>query len=208
MAMTMTGMSPTELDLRRERALSIVPRVSGSLSMLGSIIVALKVIQNIRKGNGKSYSYIILTMCAIDFCSSLAFAFSTLPMEQGMARKFGQSYRYGAQGTEGTCKAQVSTDLIKHFTPLKTSLVDLTFCRFRTRSSGFFHPIRDYDYFLELLLEPTLPFRCPLENEGGTTKEICVSWYHCCSSHWSGIERDTSCSGCLHIQSRLVLDWR
>ena len=100
-------MPPTELDLRRERVLSIVPRFSGSLSMLGSLIVALKVIQNIRKGEGKSYSYIILTMCAVDFCSSLAFAFSTLPMELGKAPKFGQSYRYGAQGTEGTCTTQV-----------------------------------------------------------------------------------------------------
>ena len=154
--------------------------------MLGSLIVALKVIQNMRTGEGKSYGHIILTLCLVDFCSSLAFAFSTLPMEQGVAPMFGHSYRYGAQGTEGTCIAQVSgrAHIRDFFRLFVVASFHLTVgCSLFHYELGFLHSIRDCHHLLELLAERTLSCRSSLENARASTKEICGSWHPRGASH-------------------------
>jgi hypothetical protein len=92
---------------RREKVLAIMPRISGSLSMLGSALVAFHIVKKVWTKDGLlSYHYIILAMALVDFFSSFAYALGVTPMPPGPSPKFQRPHRYGARGNEHTCAAQ------------------------------------------------------------------------------------------------------
>jgi len=79
-------------------ALVIVPRVTGTLSALGSLLIILEVLRN-KSNRSTPYHRILLFMSICDLNSSLWYACSTLPVPA-------ESGLWGAKGNELTCNIQ------------------------------------------------------------------------------------------------------
>lgn len=77
---------------RREKVLGILPHVSASLSILGSALLAFRILKKRKTKDGMlSYHYLILAMTLVDIISSFAYAFGNTA---------------GASGNQQTCSAQ------------------------------------------------------------------------------------------------------
>jgi len=86
------------LSLAQRRALAIVPKCTGFLSMMGSFIIILDVLRN-RKKRKQTYSRIMCAMSCFDFITSTMYALSTWPIPRGSGPLW-------AAGTQETCTAQ------------------------------------------------------------------------------------------------------
>lgn len=85
--------------LRQQRALAIVPKISGSMSIMGSIFIITDILKS-REKLGRTYSRILLVMSCYDFFTSVAQALSTWPIPEGT-----DDVQYAA-GTTFTCTFQ------------------------------------------------------------------------------------------------------
>lgn len=106
-------MSAPELT-SREVALAIIPHITGALSMLGSLYIAVTVLRSKQK-RGKTYHRLLVAMSLSDMISSFSYFLSTWPIPQVGEEGVGgwskacegcSPYHYGAVGTQGTCTAQ------------------------------------------------------------------------------------------------------
>lgn len=86
-------------SLQQMKALAIVPKISGSLSLLGSLFVLQDILRNKKKRGESVYHKIMLGLSLFDAMSSAANIFSTWPSPSN-------SSIYGALGTTATCTAQ------------------------------------------------------------------------------------------------------
>jgi len=76
----------------------ILPRISGTLSMIGSACIVMEVLRNKQK-RSKVYHRLLLGMSCVDFIFSSSLAVSTLPIPA-------DSGVYGAKGNDATCTLQ------------------------------------------------------------------------------------------------------
>uniref|UniRef100_A0A7S2EJG5 G-protein coupled receptors family 1 profile domain-containing protein n=1 Tax=Ditylum brightwellii TaxID=49249 RepID=A0A7S2EJG5_9STRA len=83
------------LSIAQRKALAIVPKVTGVLSMTGSGLIIYDILPN-RKKRKKTYFRIMCAMSIFDFVTSFMYALSTWPIPA-------ESGALYASGTEGTC---------------------------------------------------------------------------------------------------------
>ena len=88
------------LTLTQKKALSIIPHVTGALSMLGSFSILYDIWSDRKRKLQKTYYRILLGMSCIDFITSFWLALSTWPIPRGTPGV------YGASGTTQSCTAQ------------------------------------------------------------------------------------------------------
>ena len=86
--------------------LAWIPRVSGLLSLLGSVYIIQDVVRRFRKREPTTYDLILLGMSLFDISSSVAWMFSTAPLPGYDKNTFTESGVYGAVGSETTCRVQ------------------------------------------------------------------------------------------------------
>ena len=92
---------------RQHKVLAWVPRISGFLSLFGSIYIIQDIWRQKRRGIVLStYQLLLLGMSFFDISSSLAWMVSTAAIPEYDDDRDSESGVYGAVGTEGTCKAQ------------------------------------------------------------------------------------------------------
>ncbi|EJK60190.1 hypothetical protein THAOC_19505 [Thalassiosira oceanica] len=84
----------------RAKVLSIIPHVSGPLSVIGSGSIAYDILSDRKNKVKRPYYRIMLVMSIVDGLSSFALAFSTLPIPAGAEGV------YGAAGTTQSCTTQ------------------------------------------------------------------------------------------------------
>mmetsp|Transcript_30101 Transcript_30101/g.36773 ORF Transcript_30101/g.36773 Transcript_30101/m.36773 type:complete len:359 (+) Transcript_30101:72-1148(+) len=89
----------------REIALAIVPKISGSLSMLGSSMI-LKDILSDQEERSNTYRRLMSMISAFDLVSSFSYFLSTWPIPQGENKGWNSPYHYAAVGNATTCTAQ------------------------------------------------------------------------------------------------------
>ena len=86
--------------------LAWLPRISGFLSLLGSIYIIQAVLRRFRKNDSTTYHLILLGMSVFDISSSIAWMFSTTPLPAYDTATETESGVYGAMGNDTTCKVQ------------------------------------------------------------------------------------------------------
>ena len=86
------------LTLTQRKALAIVPKCTGLLSMIGSGIIIFDVLRTPKKRK-QTYSRIMLSMSCFDFVTSFMYALSTWPIPADSSVLY-------ASGTTGTCTFQ------------------------------------------------------------------------------------------------------
>lgn len=79
--------------------LAIIPHLTGTISTIASSYVLQDIVRDPKKRQ-RTYCRLVFGMAAIDFLTSLMYAFSTLPMEQGA------QYGVFALGNQATCTTQ------------------------------------------------------------------------------------------------------
>lgn len=92
--MTSTGV------INKAKVLSIIPHVSGPLSVIGSASIVYDILRDRKNKVKRPYYRIMLVMSIVDGLSSSALAFSTLPIPAGTVGV------YGAVGTTQSCTTQ------------------------------------------------------------------------------------------------------
>jgi len=90
----------TSLDDAELTTLAIIPIITGTISVIASSYVLQDIIRDPKK-RMRTYCRLVFGMAAIDFLTSLMYAFSTLPMEKGVA-----VYGVFAVGNHSTCTTQ------------------------------------------------------------------------------------------------------
>ena len=83
----------------KQKSLAILPKISGTLSFLGSTYIFQDVARSKRR-RSKPYNRLILALSTFDIMASVANIMSTWPIPEGTPGV------YGAIGTTGTCTAQ------------------------------------------------------------------------------------------------------
>ena len=89
---------------RQKALLAWAPRISGCISLIGSLLMILDV-YNDRKKRASIYHQLAFAMASFDLFNSTAWMLSTLPMPTEYFEGV-DSQTYGAKGNERTCKAQ------------------------------------------------------------------------------------------------------
>jgi len=84
---------------KRQNILEWLPRVSATLSFLGSSFIVQDILKS-QKKHAMTYHQIIIAMSVVDMLSSIAWALSVIPLP---SEELGPS---GARGNHATCKAQ------------------------------------------------------------------------------------------------------
>ncbi|CAJ1954882.1 unnamed protein product [Cylindrotheca closterium] len=82
------------------RTLAIIPHITGIISTIASCYVLQDILRDPKKRT-RTYCRLVFGMAAIDFLTSLMYAFSTLPMERDEA-----PYGVYALGNHATCSTQ------------------------------------------------------------------------------------------------------
>lgn len=82
----------------QNKALAILPKITGPLSFLGSASIIYEIASDKRKWS-RPYHRLLFSMCVFDAFSSIALALSTWPIPEG-------SPVYAASGNTATCSAQ------------------------------------------------------------------------------------------------------
>lgn len=83
----------------KQKSLAILPKLSGTLSFLGSTYIFQDVARS-RRRRKKPYNRLVLALSTFDIMASVANIMSTWPIPEGTPGV------YGAVGTTGTCTAQ------------------------------------------------------------------------------------------------------
>ena len=86
--------------VNKAKVLSIIPHVSGPLSVIGSASIVYDILRDRKNKVKRPYYRIMLVMSIVDGLSSSALAFSTLPIPAGTVGV------YGAVGTTQSCTTQ------------------------------------------------------------------------------------------------------
>lgn len=89
------------LTMGQKRALAIIPKVTGPLSLIGSCSILYDIFSSDRKKKlSRPYYRIMLGLSCADVVTSFMFSLSTWPIPQGSEGV------WGAAGTTQTCTAQ------------------------------------------------------------------------------------------------------
>ena len=89
----------------KEAALAIIPKITGGLSLLGSLYIAQHVLRDAKKRT-KTYHRLLVIMSLCDAVSSLSYFMSTWPIPQGINHGWNNPSHYAALGNDATCTAQ------------------------------------------------------------------------------------------------------
>ena len=93
-----------EPSYSQQVALAIVPKITSSLSIVGSSYIIFDCVRALRKktqtGNRNTYRRLMMGLSAVDITMSICFFMSTWPMPRGTP------FVFGARGTTQTCTAQ------------------------------------------------------------------------------------------------------
>ena len=126
----------------KQIAITIIPMVSGTLSILASTTIIIKVLQS-RTKLSTPYNRLLIGLCVFDIIASVCQAFSTLPVPKDQP-----GYQV-ALGNDTTCKVQGTLAV---FSTVSTPLYNLALC-------GYFLCVIKYnmtDKRFERLWEPYL----------------------------------------------------
>ena len=99
-----TTMAPFdgEPSYSQQVALAIVPKITGSLSIMGSSYIIFDCVRGLRSGkrDRNTYRRLMVGISVVDITMSICFFLSTWPMPRGTP------FTYGARGNTQTCTAQ------------------------------------------------------------------------------------------------------
>lgn len=90
----------------RAKMLSVIPHVTGGLSIFGSSTIILSVSLHPRRRAESTYHRLMMCMSCCDIISSFAYFVSTWALPQGINEGWGDPYFFAAVGNEATCTAQ------------------------------------------------------------------------------------------------------
>ena len=90
----------------RHAAISVIPHITGALSVLGSLFIIVDILRKRQKKLGTTYHRILLGMSLSDVVGSFAVALSTWPIPSLESGTIDGGSIFGASGTQGTCSAQ------------------------------------------------------------------------------------------------------
>jgi hypothetical protein len=91
---------------KKHVTLAWIPRISGFLSLLGSLYIIQDILRHNRRNGLSTYHLILLGMSAFDISSSLAWIVSTAALPEFDTERESESGIYGAVGNDATCKIQ------------------------------------------------------------------------------------------------------
>lgn len=91
-----------EPSYSQQVALAIAPKITGSLSIMGSSYIIYDCLRALKSGNNRHNTYrrLMMGISTVDIIMSTCFFLSTWPMPRGTP------FTFGARGTPQTCTAQ------------------------------------------------------------------------------------------------------
>ena len=101
-------------------ALSVIPHVTGAMSILGSTMVLIDILKSSTKL--KSHQRLLLTLCVTDICSSTAFFLSTWPIPSDDSRGV-----FGAEGNQNSCVVQGFAVQFSSINPIYNMMLSINY---------------------------------------------------------------------------------